>query len=481
MPTSLSDWITADLICPDLRDYWTLSKLPDDRGMVLRSLDRRYCYPFSEQEGLILRYFTGNLTVQQVQDRCQQDVEGAIAEDAVVQLIQRLIELGIIADGENQDISNIASSSPEKPGLRLKPDVQWIENSDGHWVLRNGADFTFFQANADTKAVIDQLERYPVAVVMQQLDLSKSELRTIFQGLAATAMLEGTTPPQRPRGKFNPLQLLSFKKRLFNPDAWLSQHAHRLTWLWHPAFAWGLVVALSASWVIGLDQWAGIVATGAQIWATDGSALLLPFGMLAMLVVTIHELGHAFTLKHYGGIVPEVGLLFMCLMPSVYTNTTDQYILSRKQRLLVVGAGILCQVAIASLALWMWNFSSPGSWLWLLSYILMTAALFTLALNLNPLARFDGYYLTVALTGINNLRSRSLQLYRDLLCLRPSPERGCDRWILALYAPVSLLYTVSVFGFLLWNITSWTLTYIPITALLLLSLWAIYYVFVPQR
>ncbi|MGB3518551.1 MAG: hypothetical protein WBA43_18990 [Elainellaceae cyanobacterium] len=26
-------------------------------------------------------------------------------------------------------------------------------------------------------------------------------------------------------------------------------------------------------------------------------------------VVTLHELGHAFTLKHYGGVVPAMGLI----------------------------------------------------------------------------------------------------------------------------------------------------------------------------
>jgi putative peptide zinc metalloprotease protein len=54
-----------------------------------------------------------------------------------------------------------------------------------------------------------------------------------------------------------------------------------------------------------------------------------------MAVVTLHELGHAFTLKYYGGIVPEIGLLIMMLMPAAYTNTTDSYCLvKRRQRIL---------------------------------------------------------------------------------------------------------------------------------------------------
>lgn len=104
----------------------------------------------------------------------------------------------------------------------------------------------------------------------------------------------------------------------------------------------------------------------------------------------------------------------------------------------------------------------------------MMAALFTVALNLNPLAKFDGYYLAVALTGINNLRQRSFQFYKDLLHHRPNPEIGRDRLLLAVYAPFSLLYILSVFGFLLLRVGNWIVTYIPMTALVLLTVWLLY-------
>ncbi|WP_287522101.1 hypothetical protein [Okeania sp. SIO2C2] len=42
-----------------------------------------------------------------------------------------------------------------------------------------------------------------------------------------------------------------------------------------------------------------------------------------MLVIFLHEFGHAFTLKHFGGVVPEIGLLFMCFMSVMYTSNFD--------------------------------------------------------------------------------------------------------------------------------------------------------------
>jgi putative peptide zinc metalloprotease protein len=186
------------------------------------------------------------------------------------------------------------------------------------------------------------------------------------------------------------------------------------------------------------------------------------------LVVTLHEFGHAFTLKHYGGIVSEIGLLFVLLMPAAHTNTSDSYCLSRFKRVLVVGGGVLLQLTLAAFALFLWNSSVAGRWLHTASYLLMTAALFTVALNLNPLAKFDGYYLAVALTGINNLRSRSFNLYANLLSRKPVQETWRVRWILAAYAFFSLAYIYFVFGFLLWIITEWSLNNIPIIALVIL-------------
>jgi putative peptide zinc metalloprotease protein len=107
----------------------------------------------------------------------------------------------------------------------------------------------------------------------------------------------------------------------------------------------------------------------------------------------------------------------------------------------------------------------------------MVASLFTIALNLNPLAKFDGYYLAVAITGINNLRSRAFSFYSHLLTAKPINETRRDCWILAAYAPFSLAYIWFVFGFLFLRITDWILLNIPTTAFLLLLVWAIYFYF----
>ena len=459
-------------ICPDISTYWKLTKLPNQDEYILQALEGNLQHLFSAEEAYALRYFNGRLTVEQVQKLCQRKQGDTISSNFVVKLLQKLITLEVLAlvDAEPKSAT---TSIPQ-----LKACVQWTSHPDGYWILSNPEDVTYLQMDERSKAVIDELGQLPLEGIAQKHNVSLTDVRSLLQHLAANAMLEGTTLPTPPKNKFSPSQLLSFKISLFNPDTWLTNYIDNLRWIWTQPFAITLCFFLAFSSIIGLSQRADIVVKGQQLFTAYGSSLIIPFCLLAMLVVTLHELGHAFTLKHYGGIVPEVGLLFMLLIPAAYTNTTDSYRLVKgRQRVLVIAAGVIFQLIIAACALWLWNISVSGSWLATTSYLLMVAALFTVAVNLNPLAKFDGYYLAVALTGINNLRTRCFGLYANLLRRQPIQESSRDALILAAYAPLSFVYLLTVFGFIFYRVTDWSLTNIPTLAFTLLTLWAIYFYF----
>ncbi|MGB3532200.1 MAG: M50 family metallopeptidase [Microcoleaceae cyanobacterium] len=477
----------SDLILPDLTPYWKLTQTPTSNAIFLKAKNNSITHQLSLEEGLALRYFSGKFTIAQIQRVCDQQFNH-LSNDFVFNLLQRLIELKILAwedeefpsssplKQENEKQENSLAIKQDKPVfLQLKDCVHWIEHPQGYWILRNPEDIKFLQVGQQDKTIIDQLQYQSASVVATEFCVSQTHIKRLLQQLTVTAMLEGTTPPKPPKRKFNPMQLLFFRIPLFNPDKWLSQHIDKLRWIWTQPVAFILIIFLVTSAIIGYSQKDEILYTGVQLLSNAGGSLLLPFGLLAMFVVTIHELGHAFTLKKYGGIVPEIGLLIMMLMPAAYTNTTDSYCLvKRRQRVLVIAAGVIVQFIIAALALLLWNWSNPSSWLHMTSYLLMTAALFTVALNLNPLARFDGYYLASAITGINNLRSRSFKLYQKLFTGKPNLENKQDTLILACYAPFSLAYIYFVFGFLLLRITDWSFTNIPTLSLILLLIWGIY-------
>lgn len=93
---------------------------------------------------------------------------------------------------------------------------------------------------------------------------------------------------------------------------------------------------------------------------------------------------------------------------------------------------------------------------------------------------FDGYHLATAITGIYNLRSRLFLFYLQLLKFEPLDEEdNYVRWSLAIYAPLSLIYVLFVFSFLVWSIGSWIWLNLSAIAFTLLAIWAIYYYFIP--
>ncbi|MGG6298065.1 hypothetical protein ACQ4M4_27035 [Leptolyngbya sp. AN02str] len=388
-------------------------------------------------------------------------------------LLQKLINLGIL---EQSNASTVSLPPPKNPPYtpRLKPTVEWIEHEDGYWILRNPEHLTFLQVDAQTKGVIEQFGYVPLRDIAQQQ--GRDRVKPLLQQLTATGMFEGTSPPKPKQGKWTPLQLLNIKVPLCNPDQWLTRHIQPIQWIWTQQFFITLLCFLAFTAVFVLHHQSDIALTTQQSLSHLTPTLILSFIVFSVLVIALHELAHAFTLKRYNGTVPEIGIMLMLLMPIAYTNTTDQYRLpKRRQRGLVVGAGVLCQLLLGAIAFWVWSGAATGSWLWTAAYLMMMAAVVTVAINLNPLAKFDGYYLAIALSGINNLRQRSFEFYKHVFTLQPSHETAGDRWILAAYAPFSLMYVLMVFGVLIIKIAAWILATIPITAALLLALWAIYY------
>ncbi|MGB0563742.1 MAG: hypothetical protein ACPGVO_18380 [Spirulinaceae cyanobacterium] len=476
-------------VCPDLQAYWVLLPHPKHPEQVLlrekasREKASREAHVFSVPEGLALRHFVGQYPIAQVQRRVQQQYP-EVPSDLVLQMFDRLLHLSILTtEPESAHPSQLSSSqsrptqaSSPQPQLQLKDSVEWREHPDGYWILRNRDNVTLqIQVDPLDKPVIEQLDQKPLPQLAQENQLTMDEVKMLIQTLAATGMLVGTEPAQPKRGKFHPMQLLFFRWSVFNPDPWLTQVTPALQWLWSKRMLWALGLGLGITLAFGLHDRNELLATGQTMMESYGAGLWVPFIGITALVVLLHELGHAFTLKHYGGVVPDMGFLFMVLIPAAYTNTTDSYSLPRRQRVQVVGAGLVVQVLLAALGFWLWHAAPDGSWLGQASLLLMAAGLFTVAMNLNPMAKFDGYYLAIAATGINNLRGRSFGFYGDLLQGKPLPPSAFERWVLALYAPLSLLYLWFVFGFLFWRITVWILTNLPITAAILLGLWLVYY------
>ncbi|MBD2593199.1 M50 family metallopeptidase [Nostoc spongiaeforme FACHB-130] len=440
---SLADCQT--LVCPNLKIHWQILPVVDSDKVFLQAIKTDKKLLFSATEGYALKHFDGTWTVKQVQKKCQQKFGESIDSNFIMQLLNKLADLQVLAIPKKHNINNLTTNSQTTKAIklyRLKSAVQWIWHTDGYWLIRlqNTDNLAYFQVSNYDKNLIIQLSKLPVETIIAKYKINPQYLQELLQRLALKGMLEGIEPPKYQK-KFSLLQILYFKFRLFNPDNWLNVNINKFRFIFTAEFCFLLCLFLGFTTVIAFARQETIYNFGQELWKSQGFSLIIPFALLMMFVVSIHELGHAFTLKHYKGVVLDIGLMFICLLPGAYTNTTDAYgLVKRKQRALVMAAGVICQVVIWGIALCLWSISPPVNWFYIATYLLMLAAQFTLVINLNPLNKFDGYYLLEAMTGINHLRQRSFAYYAQLWRREPSQERTEDIEILVVYAPACLLY-----------------------------------------
>jgi len=137
------------------------------------------------------------------------------------------------------------------------------------------------------------------------------------------------------------------------------------------------------------------------------------YALTLIIIKALHELGHAFTAHHFGAKVPIIGLAFLVMFPVLYTDTTDAWRLtSRRQRLLIDAGGMITELAIASIAIFLWSFLPDGPMRSAAFFAATTSWVLSLMVNLNPCMRFDGYYLLGDLFRIQNMQVTGFELGR---------------------------------------------------------------------
>ena len=237
---------------------------------------------------------------------------------------------------------------------------------------------------------------------------------------------------------------LAMRFPLIDPDRFLERW---LPW-YRPLFGWGGALI----WLVVVG--AAIAASAAhwqELTENFSDRVLAPQNLLILWLVfpvvkLLHEFGHACATKAWGGEVHEMGIMFLVLMPIPYMDASAASAFRKTGRRVVVGAaGMIVEVFIASLALFLWLEVEPGLVRAVLYNVMLIAGISTVLFNANPLLRFDGYYILADLTQIQNLRQRGQQYLANVLERRvfglKTPEveasAGEKRWF--------VFYTIAAF------------------------------------
>lgn len=204
------------------------------------------------------------------------------------------------------------------------------------------------------------------------------------------------------------LRPFSIRFALIDPDVFLENTVKYIRPLLSPATLWLWWVLVIIALIASMMNWNELVEHG-QARFNDPKNLLW-YWLLYAIVKMLHELGHAYTTKAWGGAVNEMGIMLLVFFPVPYVDSSAaNRIVSKNKRMLVSAAGIMVEMLLASLSLLLWTQTQPGLLHDLAFDIVMIGGLSTLIFNANPLLRFDGYYIFSEFIEIPNLGTRSIQ------------------------------------------------------------------------
>lgn len=239
---------------------------------------------------------------------------------------------------------------------------------------------------------------------------------------------------------------------LLNPESWLQRWSSILRgvfsiwglFFWVAVVAWA-IIEVGSKWSQVFSEYNSII---------DPSNLVL--GSIVFLCLRAwHEFGHASACKALGGRCTEVGLMVMMLvLPFPYCDTSSAWRFPQVWKRVVVSAGgILFETTVAALAAVVWARTDEPNVRAVCYNIMIISGVTTLVFNLNPLLRYDGYYMLSDLTGTANLWQRSRDLWRFLVekfvfkSAGASPPFVRDRsefWLLLIYGVLSYPYRAFV-------------------------------------
>ena len=172
------------------------------------------------------------------------------------------------------------------------------------------------------------------------------------------------------------------------------------------------------------------------------------------LLKAFHEFGHGFAVKVKGGEVHEMGIMLLVFTPIPYVDASAASAFHKKHERVLVGAvGLLVEVFIASLAIFIWLNASPGIVRSVAFNVIFIAGVSSLLFNGNPLLRYDAYYVLSDLIEIPNLGPRGLKYLGYLIQryilgmghLEPPPSSRSERVWFVIYSLASWCYRLFIY------------------------------------
>ncbi len=238
---------------------------------------------------------------------------------------------------------------------------------------------------------------------------------------------------------------------ILNPDRFLEKTLWIFNILWNRLT--GTIIALASIGALYLII-AGIPKIKGEYLYFFNLKNMIYLWITIAITKLVHEFAHAYTAKRYGLHVPQMGIAFLIFFPCLYCNTTDAWSLARrKERMAISGAGVISELSLAILAIYVWYFSKPGLINSLSFYLMGVSLISTLFFNGNPLLKFDGYFVLTDYLRKPNLYSKSFAqikyMFMNLVLgdsrAQPAAKNNTEKALFTFYGISSFIYRIFLY------------------------------------
>ncbi|MBF0436313.1 MAG: HlyD family efflux transporter periplasmic adaptor subunit [Magnetococcales bacterium] len=253
--------------------------------------------------------------------------------------------------------------------------------------------------------------------------------------------------------------LLMMRFKLVNPKAFFDLILDKVRFIWTP---WGVrfsMVIIAFAVYVAISQGARFLNDFEQVFffSKQGGLNFLYIWCVALGAIAFHEIGHGLTCRNFGGDVDEMGFLLLAFQPCFYCNVNDAWLFKdNRQKIYVALAGVWFELVLSAFGVFIWSMTDIETFIGRISFILVTVATASsLFLNLNPLMKFDGYYILSDWLEMANLRQNSIDWFSFILKTRvfrlkvdqplhPTPK---ERRVYFTYGMLAVVYlTASLSG-----------------------------------
>ncbi len=247
------------------------------------------------------------------------------------------------------------------------------------------------------------------------------------------------------------LNLMFLRFPLLDPDRFLRRALPLVRWLISPLGVLLWLGVVGAAVKVAIDHAGELRAQSEGVLAPSNLPLLY-LGLI--LIKTLHEFGHAFACRRFGGEVHQMGIALAYFSPVPFVDATSSWAFRSKwKRIFVSSAGMIAEFFAAALATFVWAQTGEGVLHSLAYNVLFVASVTTLLFNANPLMRYDGYYILSDLVEIPNLQHRATETVRYLAerwlfgvrhLENPTPSTR-QAFFLAAFGIAGMIYRVLLF------------------------------------